>query len=113
MTNALSTKFAGDYKIKEKPKNIGIKIGNTYTLADGSGGTRQVTIVSIRNLDGDIVIYYKWRKGNGKLFEFLTGGSWMNDSRTLPVFKTQLLEYGQMKEIELIYNEKKQELETN
>lgn len=112
MSTALSTKFASDYKIKEKPKNIGIKIGNSYTLSDGQGGTRQITIVSIRNLDGEIVIYYKWRRANsGKLWDFITGGSWINDSRTLPVFKTQLLEYGQMKEIELVYTDKKQTLE--
>ncbi len=113
-SRALSTNFAPDYKIKEKPKNIKIEIGSSYLLTDGQGGTRQVKIVSIRKIDEEIIIYFKWRRAaNGKFLDFILGGSWAHDQRTLGTFKAQLLQYGQLKELELVYNDKKPKLEVN
>ena len=104
----LSTHFAEDYKIKEEPKNIKIEIGNSYLLADGSNSTRQVKVVSIRKINDEVIIYFKWRRStsSGRFLDFLTGGSWAHDQRSLSTFKAQLLSYGQLNEIEIVYNDK-------
>lgn len=118
MTKELSTKFAEDYKIKEQPKNIKIEIGCSYTITDGSSGTRDVKITSIRKINEQVIIYFKWRKTTtnsygdrkNKFWDFITGGSWAHDQRSIEVFKAQLLQYGQLKEIELVYSDEKPNL---
>jgi hypothetical protein len=107
MTNEISTKFADDYKIKIPPKNMKIEIGETYILCDGGGNTKHVTIVSLRKLNDLVMVYYKYRRGSSssKIMDFLTGGSWIHCNCTLSQFKLQLLSFGQVNEVELIYND--------
>lgn len=93
---ALST-FVG-YDTKDTPKSVNIKIGKSYVLTDSYGGTKDVEIVSIRKIDNEIVIYFKWTKQDGKWLSTYNYGN-MN----LDTFKMQLLEYGQLDSIDIIY----------
>ena len=105
-STALSTKFAEDYNIKTPPKNIKIEIDKSYIISNGTG-TQHVTIVSLRKVNQQVIVYFKWRRGGeNKLINFLTGGTWIHNNTPLEVFKAQLLSFGQINEIELIYNEK-------
>lgn len=98
----LSTEFASAYKIKEEPKNIKIEIGRYYTLSNGSYGTFEAKIVSIRKVNDEILIYYKHTKDDGK---FLT--TWIHGQATLETFRAQLLEFGQINSIDLLYPQRK------
>lgn len=107
MTTELSTKFADEYKIKIPAKNMKIEIGESYILCDGSGATKHATIVSLRKLNGMVMVYYKYRRGSSsnKFWDFITGGSWIHSNCTLSQFRLQLLSFGQINEVELVYTD--------
>ena len=107
-TKALSTEISPEYKTKEEPKNVKIEIGKTYTLTDGSG-TQDVTIESIRKVEDDIIIYFKYPRCNntGKISD-LWSSTYGHGQRTLSTFRAQLLEFGQISSLELIYPTKRE-----
>lgn len=97
----LSTKLAADYHIKEEPKGVKLEIDRWYTLSDGAYGTREVKIVSMRKLGDEIVIYYKWKKESN--FTFSLSETYQYSQSTLSTFKMQLLDYGKITSLDLIY----------
>ncbi len=96
----LSTELANPvlYIAKETPKGVKIKIGNTYKIINGYG-EKEATITGIRKLDGEVIIYYKTPADNSKGW----ATNYSEHSCGLEVFKAQLMDYGRMDEIELLY----------
>ncbi len=97
-TQALSTEISPAYQTTERPKNVKIEIGKIYTLDAGSMGTQEVTIVSIRQLRNNVVIYYKYKKQDGKWY-----ATYINNQCTIETFRAQLLAFGELKSIDLLY----------
>lgn len=89
------------YETKDEPKNVKIEVDKWYTISDGYG-TKEIKIVSIRKMDEEIFIHYKYQKEDGKWI-----ATWINNSVTLNTFKAQLLEYGKLTSIDIIYPKNK------
>ena len=98
---ALSTEVQA-YQTKEKPKNVEIKKGGIYTLMNGNG-THDVTIVVIRKLGAEVIIYYKYKRDDGKF-----AVTWINGQCNLETFRAQMIKYGEIESLELIYPEEVQ-----
>ena len=94
----LSTELAPAYHIKTEPKGVKLQVGSFYTLSNGNG-TYEVKIVSLRKLGDQIMVYYKYQKDEyGKWMP-----TWIHQSLSLDTFKVQLLEYGKIDSLELLY----------
>ncbi len=97
---ALSTNFAKDYVIKNEPKGVKLEVGKSYTLADGYGNTYNATIMSMRKIGEDVIVYYKHLKQDGKLWP-----TYINKNVALQTFRAQLLDYGKITSLDLLYPE--------
>lgn len=102
MNQGLSTELAPAYKIKREPTNFKLEIGKSYLIENGNG-RRNVTIVSMRKIEDDILIYYKYKVDRGNFFERLFTPVTGSGQTTLQTFKAQLLDYGKVESIDLIY----------
>ena len=96
-STALSTQVGPVYQTTERPKNVKIEIGCEYELMDGYG-TKFVKIVSIRKLNDEIMIMYKYPKDDGKWDK-----TYISNTVTLNTFRAQLLKFGEIKSLDLLY----------
>ena len=101
-TKELSTQFASDYIIKEIPTGVDLHVGKCYTLANGynDGEVVKAKIVSIRNINEVLIINYKYAR-EIKFFGLFK--TWRHTSATLPTFKAQLLDYGKINKVRVVY----------
>lgn len=96
-SRGLSTELSPAYQTSERPKNVKIEIGESYEIMDGQG-TIFVTIVSIRKINNEILIYYKYAKPDGKWEK-----TWINQTVNLETFRARLLKFGEIKSLDLLY----------
>ena|ERR1700733_15273007 len=101
-TTALSTDLAKDYNIKVAPKNVKLEVGKFYNIINGNG-VMDVKVVAIRKLNNDVVVHYKYASGKDSrsFTDFST--NWVYNSVSLNTFKLQLLDYGSVDSIDLLY----------
>lgn len=97
MSDTSISTVVNTYYTKENPKSVKLEIGSRYTMID-SYGTKEVIIEGIRKLGEEIIIYYKWGKEDGswKL-------SWNHASCGLDAFKMQMLDYGKLNSLDILY----------
>lgn len=94
-----------NYQTVEKPASLKLKEGEWYLISNGNYGTRKVKILSIRNISGDYVVYYKWISRSSGIFGFTK--VWSFDNTTLDAFKQQLLDYGKVSYVDIVHPEMK------
>lgn len=98
-TRAVSTFVA--VKSKESPaKSIKLEIGKWYDTLASYGDLRKVKIVSLKLVDGDYVVSYKY-VNSSKYFGLVT--SWSFGSSTINGFKNSLVDYGKVNSVEIYY----------
>lgn len=96
-TTTLSTQIGPIYQTTERPKNVKIEIGCEYELMDGNG-VKSVKIVSIRKINNEIIIMYKYPLENGKWEK-----TYISNTVPLNTFRAQLLKFGEIKSLDLLY----------